>query len=157
MHQPQLFKDSNRGELYLKQTVLFPYNAQTHTAEHLETFSSKWLSGQQWSYRFSEFTSRAIPWNLVWKEWCRAIFSSNYWSKPKQFSWHMAQQSKYFSFLMKMILTINFFVYHWNIFIVHLIYWVVQWSWFARVNALCNLSHKKSRKVAAVNARPISE
>ena len=30
-----------------------------------------------------------------------------------------------------------------------LAYWVVQWSWFARVNALCNLSCKKSREVAA--------
>ena len=29
------------------------------------------------------------------------------------------------------------------------VYWAVQWSWFARVNALCNLSHKKSREVAA--------
>ena len=29
------------------------------------------------------------------------------------------------------------------------IYWVVQWSWFAQVNALCNLSRKKSREVAA--------
>ena len=29
------------------------------------------------------------------------------------------------------------------------LYWVVQWSWFARVNALCNLSRKKSREVAA--------
>ena len=28
-------------------------------------------------------------------------------------------------------------------------YWVVQWSWFARVNALCILSHKKSQEVAA--------
>ena len=28
-------------------------------------------------------------------------------------------------------------------------YWAVQWSWFARVNALCNLSRKKSREVAA--------
>ena len=27
-------------------------------------------------------------------------------------------------------------------------YWAVQWSWFARVNALCNLSRKKSREVA---------
>ena len=27
-------------------------------------------------------------------------------------------------------------------------YWAVQWSWFARVNALCNLSCKKSREVA---------
>jgi len=27
--------------------------------------------------------------------------------------------------------------------------WAVQWSWFARVNALCNLSRKKSREVAA--------
>ena len=26
--------------------------------------------------------------------------------------------------------------------------WVVQWSWFARANALCNLSRKKSREVA---------
>ena len=26
---------------------------------------------------------------------------------------------------------------------------MVQWSWFARVNALCNLLHKKSREVAA--------
>ena len=28
-------------------------------------------------------------------------------------------------------------------------YWAMQRSWFARVNALCNLSHKKSREVAA--------
>ena len=28
-------------------------------------------------------------------------------------------------------------------------YWVVQWSWFARVNALCNLSRKKSWEVSA--------
>ena len=28
-------------------------------------------------------------------------------------------------------------------------YWAVQWRWFARVNALCNLSRKKSREVAA--------
>ena len=27
--------------------------------------------------------------------------------------------------------------------------WVIQQSWFARVNALCNLSRKKSREVAA--------
>ena len=27
------------------------------------------------------------------------------------------------------------------------VYWVVQWSWFARVNTLCNLSHKKSQEV----------
>ena len=27
--------------------------------------------------------------------------------------------------------------------------WAVQWSWFARVNALCHLSRKKSREVAA--------
>ena len=26
-------------------------------------------------------------------------------------------------------------------------YWAVQWSWFAWVNALCNLSRKKSREV----------
>ena len=30
-----------------------------------------------------------------------------------------------------------------------LVYWAVQWSWFAWVNALCNLSRKKSREVAA--------
>ena len=29
-------------------------------------------------------------------------------------------------------------------------YLVIQQSWFARVNALCNLSHKKSREVAAL-------
>ena len=29
------------------------------------------------------------------------------------------------------------------------IYWVVQWNWFARVNALCNLSRKKSWEVTA--------
>ena len=29
------------------------------------------------------------------------------------------------------------------------IYWAVQWSWFARVNAFCNLLCKKSREVAA--------
>ena len=28
-------------------------------------------------------------------------------------------------------------------------YWAVQWSWFARVNVLCNLSCKKSREVVA--------
>ena len=28
-------------------------------------------------------------------------------------------------------------------------YWAVQWSWFARVNAPCNLSRKKSREVTA--------
>ena len=28
-------------------------------------------------------------------------------------------------------------------------YWAVQWSWFAQVNALCNLLCKKSREVAA--------
>ena len=28
-------------------------------------------------------------------------------------------------------------------------YWAVQWSWFARVNALCNLLCMKSREVAA--------
>ena len=28
-------------------------------------------------------------------------------------------------------------------------YWAVQWSWFAQVNAICNLSRKKSREVAA--------
>jgi len=27
--------------------------------------------------------------------------------------------------------------------------WAVQWSWFARGNALCNISRKKSREVAA--------
>ena len=27
-------------------------------------------------------------------------------------------------------------------------YWAVQWSWFAWVNAFCNLSHKKLQKVA---------
>ena len=27
-------------------------------------------------------------------------------------------------------------------------YWAVQWTWFARVNALCNLSLEKSREVA---------
>ena len=29
-----------------------------------------------------------------------------------------------------------------------LLYWAIQRSWFARVNALCNLSQKKSREVA---------
>ena len=29
-----------------------------------------------------------------------------------------------------------------------LCYWAVLWSWFAQVNALCNLSCKKSREVA---------
>ena len=28
-------------------------------------------------------------------------------------------------------------------------YWAIPRSWFARVNALCNLSRKKSREVAA--------
>ena len=31
----------------------------------------------------------------------------------------------------------------------YFLYWLVQWSWFAQVIALCNLSHKKSREVAA--------
>ena len=31
----------------------------------------------------------------------------------------------------------------------HYMYWVIQRSWFARVNALCNLSRKKSQEVAA--------
>ena len=35
-------------------------------------------------------------------------------------------------------------------------YWAIQQSWFARVNALCNLSRKKSREVAA-HFWPISE
>ena len=34
-------------------------------------------------------------------------------------------------------------------FILRGFYWVIQWSWFARMNALCNLSRKKSREVAA--------
>ena len=29
------------------------------------------------------------------------------------------------------------------------VYWAIQRSWFARVNALCNLSRKKSQEVAA--------
>ena len=29
------------------------------------------------------------------------------------------------------------------------IYWVIQRSWFARVNALCNLSRKKLREATA--------
>ena len=29
-------------------------------------------------------------------------------------------------------------------------YWAVQWSWFAQVNALCNLSRKKSWEVATL-------
>ena len=29
------------------------------------------------------------------------------------------------------------------------VYWAIQRSWFARVNALCNLSRKMSREVAA--------
>ena len=36
-------------------------------------------------------------------------------------------------------------------------YWVVQQSWFAIVNALCNLSCKKSQKVIAATSGPISE
>ena len=34
-------------------------------------------------------------------------------------------------------------------------YWAVQWSWFARVNALCNLSHKVVRG-HSVTSGPIS-
>ena len=30
-----------------------------------------------------------------------------------------------------------------------MVYWAVQLSWFAQMNALCNLSRKKSREVAA--------
>ena len=29
------------------------------------------------------------------------------------------------------------------------VYWAIQRNWFARVNALCNLSRKKSREAAA--------
>ena len=29
-------------------------------------------------------------------------------------------------------------------------YWAIQRSWIARVNALCNLSRKKSREVVAL-------
>ena len=36
-------------------------------------------------------------------------------------------------------------------------YWAVQRSWFARVNALCDLSRKESRKVVAATSGPISE
>ena len=28
-------------------------------------------------------------------------------------------------------------------------YWAIQWSWFARVNVLCNLSRKKLREITA--------
>ena len=35
--------------------------------------------------------------------------------------------------------------------------WAVQRSWFARVNALCNLLCKKSRKVVSATSRLISE
>ena len=42
--------------------------------------------------------------------------------------------------------TLNYFCY-FVIFLSH--YWVVQWSWFAWVNVLCNLSRKMSREVAA--------
>ena len=34
--------------------------------------------------------------------------------------------------------------------------WAIQWSWFARVNALCNLSRKKSREVTGTSG-PILE
>ena len=34
-------------------------------------------------------------------------------------------------------------------FMMYEIYWAIQRSWFARVNALCNLSRKKSLEVAA--------
>ena len=37
------------------------------------------------------------------------------------------------------------------------VYWAIQRSWFARVNALRNLSRKKSRKVVAVTSGQISE
>ena len=37
-----------------------------------------------------------------------------------------------------------------------LTYWAVQRRWFARVNALCNLSHKKTREVAASNATTVA-
>ena len=36
-------------------------------------------------------------------------------------------------------------------------YWVIQWSQFARVNALCNLSRKKLWKFVAAASGPISE
>ena len=34
-----------------------------------------------------------------------------------------------------------------------LCYWAIQRSWFARVNALCNISHKRSQRTSG----PISE
>ena len=37
-----------------------------------------------------------------------------------------------------------------------LTYWAVQRRWFARVNALCNLSRKKTREVAASNANTVA-
>ena len=43
------------------------------------------------------------------------------------------------------------FIFWWVPFfsVVSIVYWAIQRSWFARVNALCNLSRKKSREVAA--------
>ena len=36
----------------------------------------------------------------------------------------------------------------WNKALVKFSYWAVQWSWFAQMNALCNLLCKKAREVA---------
>ena len=50
------------------------------------------------------------------------------------------KRSKFYSFLIWKLITHNIKEY---------IYWAIQRSWFARVNALCNLSRKKSWEVAA--------
>ena len=36
-------------------------------------------------------------------------------------------------------------------------YWAIEGRWFAQVNALCNHSRKKSRKVVAATSGPNSE
>ena len=40
---------------------------------------------------------------------------------------------------------------------IQLLYWAIQQSWFARVNALCNLSRKKSREVANANTIAVAK
>ena len=43
----------------------------------------------------------------------------------------------------------RFTTLHWKQLAVTCLYWAIQQRWFARVSALCNLSRKKSREVAA--------
>ena len=146
--------------------LLFPHKAQTHPAKHLETFSSKSLDVRSSICHINSgaTTSASLPQEQFPEIWCgrngveqfSVVITETNPNSLACTGLGRANPSSSVSWKWSLF-TINLFIYHWNIFIVHLIYWVVQGSWFARVNALCNLSHKKSWKVAAVNARPIYE